>query len=871
MLIATISAVNVVAIAAQERSLAVEPGNPAFERTWARTDQPVLDGVTARTWMWGPEANTELLTESYADAADGERTVQYFDKSRMEINNPDADEDSIWYVTNGLLVVELMTGQMQVGDAQFEPRNPAEINIAGDVDDPNGPTYLTFAALRDVAPYADGDVITATVARDGTVGSDPALASDGVTAGEHVPETDHRVASVFWDFMTSTGPVEEDGQIVTDALFPNPFYATGLPVTEAYWAQVQVAGVVKWVLVQAFERRVLTYTPDNPDGWKVESGNVGQHYYSWRNDQEPEPVEAYKMSPWWPYLSAHIDDPDPLDVLGGPVTVNVTQEDGAATWVFPGKRKLDPAIFGTADDPKGTEMPAMALGVPAEMRETLPDGTQQTMMPTPFGNDFETTDGATLSMTAIDATATDGATSKDQVDFEATFQAPMGQGEYRVVVDMAAPHGWYAPTAGGVVTNIIQHGLTGWGTRLMPTEYVDVAFWGMGTIYKDGDIVAENRAVHVMVTETVRKSPYDLVFDDEVNPDFRHLHLIVPPFTPQGEMDPVTTGFTLPNDMEQPFMHVMFPNIAIESDAPDFTGELPEGILDAPMMPTMDPPADGPYLMSPWWSYVSAHKDDQDPLDIVGGPMVYQVTQDDGAANWVFPGKRKLDPAVFGTADDPKGTEMPAFALGVPTEMRETLPDGTQQTMMPTPFGNDFATTEGASLTMTAIDATSTDGAMSGDRVAFDATFQAPNEQGEYRVVVNMAAPHGWFVPTAGGVIGNFIQHGVTGWGTRLMPTEYVDVAFWGMGNIYLNDELVAEGRLVHVMVTESVRKSPYDLVFDDEVNPNFRQLHIVVPPFTPFGEMSDVTTGFTLPNDMEQPFLHVMFPNIEMEAGRLP
>jgi Tol biopolymer transport system component len=30
------------------------PANPAFERTWARTDQPVSAGVTSRTWMWGP-------------------------------------------------------------------------------------------------------------------------------------------------------------------------------------------------------------------------------------------------------------------------------------------------------------------------------------------------------------------------------------------------------------------------------------------------------------------------------------------------------------------------------------------------------------------------------------------------------------------------------------------------------------------------------------------------------------------------------------------------------------------------------------------------------------------------------------------------
>jgi hypothetical protein len=36
------------------------------------------------------------------------------------------------------------------------------------------------------------------------------------------------------------------------------------------------------VLFQAFQRRILTYTPDNPEGWKVEMGNVGAQYYNWR-------------------------------------------------------------------------------------------------------------------------------------------------------------------------------------------------------------------------------------------------------------------------------------------------------------------------------------------------------------------------------------------------------------------------------------------------------------------------------------------------------------------------------------------------------------------------------------------------------------
>jgi hypothetical protein len=102
------------------------PGNVWFQRTWARTDQPVSDGAVARTWMWGPQAFTSILEESYDESPNSRRTVQYFDKSRMEItSDPDIEPESVWYVTNGLLVVELITGRMQVGDNRFVQRDPA--------------------------------------------------------------------------------------------------------------------------------------------------------------------------------------------------------------------------------------------------------------------------------------------------------------------------------------------------------------------------------------------------------------------------------------------------------------------------------------------------------------------------------------------------------------------------------------------------------------------------------------------------------------------------------------------------------------------------------------------------------------------------
>lgn len=301
---------------------AAEPiGHDAFRRTWERTDLPVATLRVSRTWMWGPEPFSPVLYEEYAQAPGGKRQVQYFDKSRMEINDPAADPSALWYVTNGLLARELITGEMQVGDREFRTLAPAEVNVAGDPDDPTGPTYATFNLLMAAAPMPDGWRITATVDRAGNVGVDPALARFNVRAVAVGAPTGHTVASVFWEFMHSAGLVYRDGQYVHDRLAENPFYITGYPLTEAYWTTVRVGGVPKLVLAQVFERRVLTYTPENPEGWKVEAGNVGQHYYRWRYgqsgapDPDPTPPPSHEPSPQ--------PDPGPLSFPDGTYRVGI--------------------------------------------------------------------------------------------------------------------------------------------------------------------------------------------------------------------------------------------------------------------------------------------------------------------------------------------------------------------------------------------------------------------------------------------------------------------------------------------------------------------------------------------------------------------
>jgi hypothetical protein len=262
-------------------------GLDPFQTTWARTDKPVNDSVVERTWMWGKQTDAYPTVEPYVEGVNGERHVVYFDKSRMEITDPFGDQSNPWFVTNGLLVVELVSGQMQVGDDAFEPRSPAQVNVAGDGGDPNGPTYASFRDLTEPHTGSQPGVLSQTVDRAGNAETDTRFAGYGVGTSRWVPETGHWVASPFWEFMNSEGIIWVGGDLARDALFPDPFYATGFPITEAYWARVLLKDIPTDVLVQCFERRCLTYTPDNPAGWEVEAGNVGLHYYIWRYGEDP--------------------------------------------------------------------------------------------------------------------------------------------------------------------------------------------------------------------------------------------------------------------------------------------------------------------------------------------------------------------------------------------------------------------------------------------------------------------------------------------------------------------------------------------------------------------------------------------------------
>src|SRR3954453_6260380 len=246
--------------------------NPQFEQTWARTDLPVTTGTASRSWLWGPQPGV-ARTEPFAGAPGDTRAVQYFDKARMEVNSAGGSAAGQWATTTGLLVVELVSGRVQTGPTTFESRGSAALPVAGDAvsaQDTNAPLYSSFrdvASLpngpdRKAAP-APGALVTATINRAGVVGGP---AQSDVRYSNYSPETGHNIPDVFLKFMQSRGPIFEGGAVNEGPLM-DPVYVLGYPISEAYWATVPVGGKPMQVLVQLYQRRVLTYIPGYSPEW----------------------------------------------------------------------------------------------------------------------------------------------------------------------------------------------------------------------------------------------------------------------------------------------------------------------------------------------------------------------------------------------------------------------------------------------------------------------------------------------------------------------------------------------------------------------------------------------------------------------------
>ncbi len=229
---------------------------PAFGQQWRQ-------GEALAPNFWGPLSTAhDDQQEPYTEAPGGQRLVQYFDKGRMELTNGT--------VTNGLLATDLVKGQIQVGDATIQSKPAPAISIAGDPDNP-GPTYagLSSKAASLFAPTASkpGTFVTLIAAADGAVSDGGGFAGISMSPAisGYDATTQHNVLGAFAGYRNNVG-----------------LPSIGLAISEPFRANVKVAGASVTVLVQIFERRILTYTASNDPAFQVEMGNIGQHYYQWR-------------------------------------------------------------------------------------------------------------------------------------------------------------------------------------------------------------------------------------------------------------------------------------------------------------------------------------------------------------------------------------------------------------------------------------------------------------------------------------------------------------------------------------------------------------------------------------------------------------
>jgi hypothetical protein len=244
--------------------------SPVMAAAWAQAEQ-------VQPNFWGPLATArDGQPEPYKEAPGGKRGVQYFDKARMEQSDPNAR------VTTGLLTVELKTGKLQTGDSTFEQHSPAQVNMAGDpgVD---GPTYADLGTLNEHYEINDATPALYLFNSDHTF--------HALTRSEE---------NQYAAFNPPTGPavgslVDPSGRYSQLVYFPflnfiDSLTKAGIPIdqTPGYAispiivATVPIGGKPTTVFIQAFERRVLTYNPNNDPAFRVEFGNIGQHYYRWR-------------------------------------------------------------------------------------------------------------------------------------------------------------------------------------------------------------------------------------------------------------------------------------------------------------------------------------------------------------------------------------------------------------------------------------------------------------------------------------------------------------------------------------------------------------------------------------------------------------
>jgi len=194
-----------------------------------------------------------------------------------------------------------------------------------------------------------------------------------------------------------------------------------------------------------------------------------------------------------------------------------------------------------------------------------PSAIHPAMSPTPFSNKIGIGAGS-YKLHVRDLTEEDAENSKDAV-LKTDLAYKRQNGETFIIDNINVIHKQKGSGDhtffGGVGQNKVMHGNTGIGTGLMPKLTSYITLWGTADL-KDGNgnVIAENRLIHIMVTGRVRDENLILTTSvdenlSDLSPDKIETHIILPPQDLSGNMDPVPgTGHG--------FLHLMFESVDLK-------------------------------------------------------------------------------------------------------------------------------------------------------------------------------------------------------------------------------------------------------------------------------------------------------------------
>lgn len=324
--------------------------NPSFQARWS---VETADAVDTGLDVWGPEPLVWRY-EPYAEAADGRRLVEYFDRGRMELT-PAPDGSNRTIVTEGLLALEMTTGEIELGNSLLEPQTPPSITIDSGSPDDRIPTYASLSLVvqhPSVDMVGKGNMPVQWIDQRGVPETRPGPMT--VTSGDYIKSTHQNVPSIFTNLF-SQQPFGTSSWISV----------MGLPISPPFWTYYRRDHVALPSLIQVFERRILVYTPSLPQGSQFTVPNTGRHYYRWRYGSDPPRT--------WPNptpgtLDSHISVPSGFragvvaEGLGTPVGLAIGPT--GELWIATEEGNIL-RVDSWHDDGSANEITTVATGLPS--------------------------------------------------------------------------------------------------------------------------------------------------------------------------------------------------------------------------------------------------------------------------------------------------------------------------------------------------------------------------------------------------------------------------------------------------------------------------------------------------------------------------